>query len=66
MRSPKNYTFDSVNDFIYTDANYEELQCLCLDLVTEMEKRKRRIPINTLIVGMLIGVVTGALAASFL
>ena len=63
MNQPKEYTFDSVNDFVYdTDTHHEELQCLCLGLITKMEKDRKRIPINTLVVGMVIGAVLGVLA----
>ena len=63
MKSPDDYTFDSVNDFVAgVDTSHEELQCLCLGLATEMERNKKRIPINTLAVGMIIGAVITLLA----
>lgn len=36
---PKNYTFDGVNDFVFsTNVGFEDLQSLCLDLVSRLEK----------------------------
>ena len=37
---PKSYTFDGVNDFVFsTDVMFEDLQSLCLDLVSRLEKK---------------------------
>ncbi len=39
MKQPKSYNFKDVNDFVHCQqAEYEELQCLCLGMATEIEK----------------------------
>lgn len=36
---PKSYTFDGVNNFVFsTNVGFEDLQSLCLDLVSRLEK----------------------------
>jgi hypothetical protein len=41
INMPVDYSFESVNDFVHcADATYEELQCLCLGMATEIEKLK--------------------------
>lgn len=46
MRSPT-YNFEAVNDFVHCqDALYEELQCLCLGMATEIDRMQWQ-PIET-------------------
>ena len=39
---PLSHSFKDVNDFIHNDVDYEELQCLCLGLATELDNLKER------------------------
>ena len=39
MKQPKTYSFDDVNDFVHsTNTEFEELQCACLGMATEISK----------------------------
>lgn len=39
---PTDYTFECVNDFVYSvDAQFEDLQALCLGMAIEIERLKK-------------------------
>ena len=41
---PVDYSFEAINDFVHCqDATYEELQCCCLGLATEIEKLNKQL-----------------------
>jgi hypothetical protein len=38
---PADYSFACVNDFVHSNASYEELQYLCLALASVLEKQRK-------------------------
>ena len=43
VEMPAEMSFECVNEFIHSDnVDFEDLQCLCLGMVTEIEKYKKQ------------------------
>jgi len=48
VNHPVDYTFDAVNDFVHApDVIFEELQCCCLGMATEIEKLRNALRLST-------------------